>query len=307
MSMPTDQISFFLHPVVFTVLMIGFSLVGLALCLFFFPKIRKYFKPLFKFYYAITMGPMYAVAGMIYALTFSKVNLFEKFKEINFQQKFKDVYLNTDEIFEDMRVNPQNYHLWAGIFVCAVFITLDYFFISMLTYAIYNGNQSIIFGILSNIPPITTNPWANWVYMAIMGNIVWVPTKFALHWFALLLYKNHDKSDEPTRPWWDKPRLFYISWGYIIAADAVWCFGMLIACIAYFIWPMWQVLAFMWVPLIICGLIELFYQQHTIHHFYKDIGWAKGFLIWLLSMLPFILTGGLLIYIMGPLIVGWIP
>ena len=306
MSLPSDQIAFFLHPVVFTVLIIGFSILGLALVLFFFPKLRKYFKPLFKVYYYITMGPLYAVAGIIYAITFSKVNLFQKFKEINFQQKFKDVYLAPDEIFEDMRLNPTNYHLWIGIYICAVFITLDYFFISMLTYAIYGGKDSIIFGILSNIPPITTNSYANWAYHAIMGNLVWIPTKFVIHWLALGLHK-YDNSDEPTRPWYDKPRLLYISWGYVIAADAVWCLGMFISFIAYFIWPMWEVLAFTWIPLIICGVIELFYQQHTIHHFYKGMGWAKGFLIWALSMLPFLVTGLLLIYILGPILLAFIP
>ena len=251
------------------------------------------------------MGPLYGVAGIIYAVTFSKINLFEKFKEINFKEKFENVYLAPSEIFDDMRTNPTKYHLWIGIYICAVFITIDYFFISMLTFALYSGQQSIIFGILSTGTAITTNPYANWVYHAILGNIVWVPTKFVIHFLALGLHK-YDKSDEPTRPWWDKPRLLYISWGYIIAADAVWSLGMLISFIAYFIFPSWEVLAFTWIPLIICGLIELLYQQHTIRYFYK-MSWAKSFLIWVLSMLPFALTSFLLVQMLGPIILSWVP
>ena len=305
MAIPNNQIEFFLHPVVLTVLIIGFTILGFALCLAFIPKLRKYFKFLFKIYYYITMGPLYGVAGLIYAVTFSKVNLFEKFKEINFQEKFKNVYLSPSETFDDMRLNPTNYHLWIGIYICAVFITIDYFFISMLTFAFYSGQQSIIFGILSTGTAITTNPYANWVYYAILGNIVWIPTKFTIHFLALILHK-YDNSDEPTRPWWDKPRLLYISWGYIIAADGVWSLGMLVSFIAYFIFPSWEVLAFTWIPLIICGLIELLYQQHTIRYFYK-MGWAKSFLIWILSMLPFALTSLLLIQMLGPIILSWVP
>ena len=309
MSIPTDQIQFFLHPVVFTVLIIGFSILGFVLILAFIPNLRKHFKFLFKIYYYITMGPLYGVAGIIYAVTFSKVNLFEKFKEINFTERFKNVYLAPSETFDDMRINPTKYHLWVGIYICAVFITLDYFFISMLTYAFFGGRQSIIFGIILDIPPlttpITTNPWANWIYVAIMGNIVWVPTKFAIHFLTIPFHK-YDNSDEPQRPWWDKPRLLYISWGYIIAADGVWCLGMLISCIAYFIYPSWTVMAFTWIPLIICGLIELFYQQHTIRYFYK-MSWAKGFLFWGLSMLPFAVSSLLLVQMLGPIILMWVP
>lgn len=305
MAIPNNQIEFFLHPVVFTTLIIGFTLLGLALCITFIPAIRKYFRPLFYIYYYIVMGPLYAVAGIIFAITFTKVNLFQKFKEINFQQKFKDVYLAPSKIFEDMRVNPTNYHLWVGILICAVFITIDYFFISMLTYAFYGGKDSIIFGLLSNVPPITPNPAENWIYHAIMGNIVWIPTKFAIHFLAIAIHK-YNKSGEPPRPWYDKARLLYISWGYIIAADAIWSFGMLISFLASFIWSSWEVLVFTWIPLIICGIIELLYQQHTIHHFYK-MGWAKGFLIWLLSMIPAALTGFLLIQTLGPIILSFIP
>jgi hypothetical protein len=292
MQIPDNQIEFFLHPAVFTALIIGFSILGLTALLLKFPELRKHFKFLFKIYLAITMVPLYIAAAIIYAISFSKINLFEKFKEIDFIKKYKQIYIEPKEIFEDMRINPTNYHLWIGFYICAVMIALDYLLISSLVFMYYGGRETIIFGLLSSEPPVFNNPVQFWIYRAIIGNIVWIPTKFVIYFLVILLHK-YDKTDEPERPWWDKVRLTYIAWGYIIAADAIWCFGMIISLIVSIFIPTWEVLIFTWVCVIICGIIELVYQQYSLHGLFK-LGWAKGFLIWGLSMIPFAITGSLI-------------
>ena len=284
-QIPNNQIDFFLHPAVFTALIIGFTVLGITALILLKPKIRKHFKFLFKIYYAITIVPLYMAAAIIYAISLSKINLFEKSKKVDFIKKYKQLYLDPKEFFEDMRVNPTNYHLWVGIYICAVMITLDYIFISSLIFIYYGGRETIIFGILSSESPVFNNPVQFGIYRIIFGIFAWVPTKFVIY-FLVLLFHKYDNSDEPKRPWWDKPRLTYIAWGYIIAADAIWSFGMLISLTVSIFIPTWEVLIFTWVAVIICGIIELVYQQYSLHGLFK-LGWVKGFIIWLLSMIPF--------------------
>jgi hypothetical protein len=288
MQIPENQVEFFLHPAVFAALIIGFIILGITLLLILKPELRKHFKFLFKFYFIIAVGPLYIVAAIIYAVSFSKVNLFEKFKEIDFINKFKQIYLDPEGIFEDMRTNPTNYHLWIGVYICAVFIFLDYLLISSLVYMYYGGRESIIFGIISSETPIFNNPIQFWVFRWIIGIFVWIPTKFFIY-FLVILFHKYDKSDEPKRPGCDKPRLTYIAWGYIIAADSVWCFGMFISLVFSIFIPTWEVLIFTWIFVIICGIIELVYQQYSLQGIFK-LGWLKGFIIWLLSMIPFAIT-----------------
>ncbi len=243
MQIPDNQVEFFLHPVVFVALIIGFTILGITALLLIKPELRKHFKFLFKFYFVIAVGPLYIVAAIIYAVSFSKINLFQKFKEIDFLKKFKQIYLEPEEIFEDMRINPTNYHLWIGVYICTVFITLDYLLISSLVYMYYGGRETIIFGILSSETPIFINSIQFWIYRALVGIIVWIPTKFVIY-FLVIIFHKYDKSDESQRPWWDKPRLTYIAWGYIIAADSIWCLGMLISLFISIIIPSWEVLVF---------------------------------------------------------------
>jgi len=305
MSIPNDQILFFLTVPALIAIIIGLIILAITLLLITIPKTRPYFKPLFKFYYYIVMGPLYAVAGIIYAVTFSKVNLFEKFKEINFKEKFEQTYLEPRVIFEDMRVNPTKYHFWVGVYICAVFITIDYILISTLSFMFFGGRDSIIFGVVISGPAITSNPIAFWIYRAVIGNLVFIPTKFFIYFIAVAIHK-YDKSDEPDRPWWDKVRLIYIAWGYIIAADVVWCLGMTLSVCFSFIFPYWSVLTFTWVLLIICGLIELVYQQYSLQGLFK-MHWLKAFMLWGLSMIPFALTNYLLVDLLGPIMLMGFP
>jgi len=305
MSIPDNQIEFFMHPLVFTALIFGFLIIFLTLCILRIEKVRPFFRQLFKVYYVIAMVPLYAVAGLIYLVTLSKVNLFEKFKEIQFQEKFKQIHLEPKIAFEDMRTNPTNYHLWAGIYICAVAIAFDYILISTLIYTYYGGQESIIFGFLSTHAPITDNPFKFWIYRLITGMLVWIPTKFTIY-FLVLGFHKYDKSDDPIRPWWDKARLTYIAWGYIIAADFIWCIGMIISVIISIFIPSWEVLLFTWIFVIICGIMELTYQQFSLHGLFK-LGWIKGFIIWLTSMIPFAITTFLIVDTIGPSILGLTP
>lgn len=303
MTIPYDnQLEFFMHPVVFGALIVGMIIIILTIINLKIEKSRPFFRGLFKIYYVIAFIPLYAAAGIVYAVTLSKVNLFEKFKEIQFQEKFKKIHLEPKVAFEDMRTNPTNYHFWAGLYICIVAIACDYILISTLIYTYYGGRESIIFGILSTHGPITDNPMIFAMYRLISGNLVWFPTKFTIY-FLVLAFHKYDKSDDPDRPWWDKVRLTYIAWGYIIAADFIWCVGMLISVIVSIFIPSWEVLFFTWVFIIICGIMEMTYQQFSLHGLFK-LGWAKGFIIWLTSMIPFALATFLIIDPLGLIILN---
>jgi len=298
MAIPKNQIEFFLLPAPLTAIIIGSVILALTVSLLAFPKIRPYFKPLLRLYYILVMIPLYLAAGIVYCITLSKVNIFQKFKEVDFHKKFKRLYSEPNEFFEDMRVNPQNYHLWVGVYICAVFITLDYLLIVLLTEMFYNGQETIIFGIISSEPPVIKDSLKRWIYMAIIGIIVWIPTKFTIQYLALAFHK-YDKSDEPQdRPWYDKARLTYIAWGYIIAADSIWCLGMILSLIFALVFHSWEVLIFTWIFIMTCGIIEMTYQQYSLHGIYK-LGWIKGYIIWLMSMIPFIITSYLLVNVLG--------
>jgi hypothetical protein len=306
MVIPDNPLDFYLSPAPFAAIVTGLILIVLSLSIISKPKLRPYVKPLFKFYYYLVMGPLLAVAGIIYVITISKINIFQKFREIGFYEKFKSIYLEPTRIFEDMRINPEKYHLWVGIYICAVFIAIDYIFITILTEMFYGGTQSIIFGVISSNPPGIIDPFKRWVYIAIVGNLVWIPTKFTIY-FLVVLFHKYDKSDEPpNRPWYDKVRLIYIAWGYIIAADMVWILGMIISLLVSIVIPSWEVLIFTWIFVIICGLMELLYQQYSLRGLFK-IGWAKGFLFWLISMIPFAITSFLLVELLGPIIMNPLP
>jgi len=288
MSIPDNQIEFFLHPVVLSALIFGFTILFLTLCILRIEKLRPLFRQLFKVYYVIAMVPLYAVAGLIYAVTFSKVNLFEKFKEIQFQEKFKKIHLEPQVAFEDMRTNPTNYHLWIGFYIYFVAIACDYILISTLVYTYYGGHETIIFGILSTGTHTINNPVVFTLFRMIVGPFVWIPTKVAIVGMVFLFHK-YDNSDEPQRPWYDKTRLIYIAWGYILAADFIWCVGMIISVIVSIFIPSWEILFFTWIFIVICGIMEMTYQQFNLHGLFK-MGWAKTFVIWLLSMIPFFIT-----------------
>lgn len=306
MSIPSDPLEFYLHPTTLIAIVFGLVLVLLALSSMKFPRIRPLLKPFFNIYYALVMAVLYTVAGIIYGITIGKINLFQKFRDINFQEKFKGIHLEPTKTFEDMRKNPENYHMWIAVFIVAVVTTLDYFFIIFLTEMFYDGKQSIIFGILSTAPPGIIEPVKRWLYIAITGIIMWIPTKLVIHLLVIIFHK-YDKSDEPkNRPWYDKTRLIYIAWGYIIAADIVWILGMFISLLLSFVIPSWEVLVFTWIFVIICGLMELFYQQYSLRGLFK-LGWAKGFIIWLISMIPFAVTSFLVVELLGPIITGLFP
>lgn len=299
-----SQLEFFLQTPAAIALMIGIIMIIVTLLLLKFPKIRPYFKPLYWIYYTIVLIPYYAIAGIIYAITLSKVDLFKSLKESNFLEKFKEVFTNPKEIFNDMRVNPQKYYMWVAVYINIIIITIDMFLISFLTQKFYCGRDSIIFGILSTVPTPIADPVQRWIMRSIAGVFIWFPTKFAIHGLALLVHK-YDNSDEPQdRPWYDKVRLLYISWGYILTADGIWCLGMVISLLL----PTWHGLIFTWLLVIPCGLIELVYQQYTIHCLYKFkdkfTSWLIGFIIWGLSMLPFAICTFLLNDLLSPFIVG---
>ncbi len=301
MSIPNDQLQFFLHPIVMIALAIGVIIIVLIALSFISPHIQDFFRLLFKVYYYLAMAPLIAVAFIVFGITLGKVNIVKKLKEVNFFEKFKRVYLQPNKIFEDMRKNPTNYRLWEGVYVCAVFIFIDYFLITTLSQLYANGNDNIVFGLVSTKPPGIPNPYQRWLYKWITGIIVWIPTKFAIYFLVLAIHK-YDKTDEPKeRPWYDKARLTYIAWGYIIAADSIWCLGMIISLLFSIIIPSWEVLIFTWVFVIICGLVELTYQQFSLHRLFK-LSWSKGFLIWLLSMIPAAIANYLLVDLLGPII-----
>jgi hypothetical protein len=135
--------------------------------------------------------------------------------------------------------------------------------------------------------------------LSITGIFTWIPTKFTIHFLALKFHK-YDNSDEPKdRPWYDKVRLIYIAWGYIIAADMVWALGLSISLLL----PTWEGLMFAWIFVIICGLMEMFLQFYSLRGLYK-MGWKKSIIIWFLSMIPAALTIFLLQFWLGPLIVN---
>jgi len=293
MAIPDNQFEFFMHPIPFTAILVGLGIIILTVVNLRIAKSRPFFRALFKIYYVIAMVPLYAVAGLIYVFTFSKVNLFEIFKKVQFQEKFKNINLNPKEAFEEMRLNPTNYHFGSGLYICIVAITCDYILITMLVYTYYGGHESIIFGLLSTGTQVIENPILFCVYRIITGNLVWFPTKFAIVGMVLLVHK-YDNSDEPQRPWWDKVRLVYIAWGYIIAADFIWCLGMLFSIIFSIFIPSWEVLIFTWIFIIICGIMELTYQQFSLHGLFK-MGWAKCFIIWIFSMIPFFITNFLIL------------
>ncbi|NVM02252.1 MAG: hypothetical protein HWN67_07940 [Candidatus Helarchaeota archaeon] len=285
-----SQLEFFLQAPAAIALIIGIIMIIVTLLLLKFPKVRPYFKPLYWIYYAIVLIPYYAIAGIVYAVTLSKVNLFKFLKESNFLEKFKEVFTNPKGIFNDMRVNPQKYYMWVAVYINIIIITIDMFLISFLTQKFYCGRESIIFGILSNTQVPISDPLLRWILSSITGFLVWFPTKFTIHGLVLLIHK-YDKSDEPQdRPWYDKVRLLYISWGYILTADGIWCLGMVISLLL----PTWHGMFFTWILVIPCGIIELVYQQYTIHCFYKFkdkfTSWLIGLIIWGLSMLPFALS-----------------
>ncbi len=247
------------------------------------------------------MAPLIAVAYFVFLITFGKVDIVKKLKEVDFFEKFKRVYLQPNLAFEDMRKNPTNYRLWEGAYLCAVFIFLDFFLITTLSQLFSNGNDNIVFGLLSTSPPGISNPYQRWLYKSITGILIWIPTKFAIYFLVLAIHK-YDKTDEPKeRPWYDKARLTYIAWGYIIAADSIWCLGMVISLLFSIMIPSWEVLIFTWVFVIICGLVELIYQQYSLHRLFK-LSWIKGFVIWLLSMIPAAIANYLLVDLLGPII-----
>lgn len=292
-----NQLEFFLLPATFTTLIIGFSLLAFTLLLIKVPKLRPYFAPLFKLYYILALTPLYIGAGIIYGITLGKINVIQKLRNVHFFEKFKHLYLDPKAFFEDMRLNPTNYFLWVGVYICFVQICIDYVLIVTITEIFYEGKDTIIFGILSTEAPVITNPIVRWLYMTVIGVLVWVPTKFAIPAMVSIAHK-YDNSDEPKRPWWDKARLLYIGWAYIITADAVWCLGMVLTLLVYLFIPSWEVLIFTWVCIIICGIIELTYQQYSIQGLFK-LGWFKSFIIWLLSMIPFMISTVLLVGLLG--------
>ncbi len=301
MSIPTDPLEFYLHPIVLLAFAIGFVIIVLGICAIKVPRSRKYLKPFFKIFYVLAMAPLYAVAGLIWLVTFSKINIFKKFKEIEFQQKFKDIYLEPTKTFEDMRLNPQRYHVWVGIFICVVLSFPLQLLMVTIAESFYTGQESIVFGILNPAAPAIVDPIRRWLMLATTGILVWVPTKFAIHFLAVKFHK-YDNSDEPARPWYDKVRLLYLSWGYIIAADMIWAVGMCIA----LLFPTWEGMIFAWSFAVICGIIEAFLQYYSIRGLYK-MEWFKAIFIWFLSMIPAGLTVLLLQGWLGPLIVNAIP
>ena len=181
-----SQLEFFLQPPASIALIIGIIMIIVILLLLKFPKLRPYFKPLYWVYHAIVLIPYYAIAGIVYAVTLSKVNLFQSLKDSNFLEKFKEVYTNPKEIFNDMRVNPQKYYMWIGIYINVIIITIDMFLISFVTQKFYCGKQTIIFGILSTAPPPIVDPLQRWIMTAMAGVLIWFPTKFVIHGLALL-------------------------------------------------------------------------------------------------------------------------
>lgn len=297
MGIPSEPIKFYFHPITLSAFLFGFFLLALTLLLIKVPKLRIYFKPLFKLYYYIALTPIYFGAIIIYTITIGKVNIIQKLRNIDFFKDFQKLYLNPKDFFEYMRLTPKKYYLWVGIYICMVQITLDYLLIVWITEILYGGKDSIIFGVLSTQPPSISNPIIRWLYMAIIGNLVWIPTKFAIY-FLVFLFHKYDKSSETARPWYDKVRLTYIAWAYIITADSIWCLGMVLSLLFYLIVPSWWVLIFTWICVIICGIIELIYQQYSLQGLFK-LKSAKGFLFWLLSMLPFVLTAFLLVTFLG--------
>ena len=292
-----NQLEFYLLPVPFTALIIGVVFLVITALLIKVPKIRPSFKPLFKIYHAMSMFLIYLGAGVIYVVTISKVKVIQKLKDVDFFEKFKKVYLDPKCFFEDMRTNPTNYKLWVGFFICFTQIALDYILIVTVTELFYGGKETIIFSILSTGEPVITYPIVRWLYMSVIGVLVWIPTKFVIPPLVALFHK-YDKSDEPDRKWYDKARLLYIGWAYILTADMVWCLGMVLTLLVALFIPSWEVLIFTWICIIICGIIELVYQQYSIQGLFK-VGWLKSFIIWGLSMLPFVLSTILLVHGLG--------
>ncbi|NVM28961.1 MAG: hypothetical protein HWN65_08955 [Candidatus Helarchaeota archaeon] len=301
MTIPNNPWEFYTHPIVLLTFGIGAVIVILGICAIKVPKSRRYLKPFFKIYYVLAMAPLYAVAGLLYLFSIGELNLFRKFKDNNFQEKFKNIYLEPTKTFEDMRLNPQKYRLWIAIFICVVLsFVLQYIAIGVAE-KFYSGQESIIFGVISSEPPQVVDPLQRWLMVSITGIFVWIPTKFTIHFLALKFHK-YNNSDEPkNRPWYDKVRLIYISWGYIIAADTVWALGLGIS----LIFSTWEGLIFAWVFVIICGIMEQFLQFYSLRGLYK-MGWFKAILIWIISMIPAALMILFLHWWLGPLIVNTI-
>jgi hypothetical protein len=298
---PTSNWEFFTHPAALLTFGIGGIFIFFAVLIIKNKKINEKAGYLLKIYWVFTLGPLYLAAGILYIITFSKLNLFKKFKEVEFVEKFKKTYTNPKELFEDMRVNPKKYHFWEGFLICAVFIFIDYLLIMLLSERIGGGSDTLILGTVNNNSPIIENPWARWPYKVFVNLLVWFPTKFFIM-YAVRYFHKYDSEDEPSdRPWYDKMRLTYIAWGYIIAADSVWILGMIISLVCWEFYPTWEVLVFTWPLFILCGIIELIYQQYSLQGLFK-MTWGKSFVIWGLSMLPYVLTNYILYTLLGSVI-----
>ncbi len=287
MTVPENPVEFYTTPSVLCAFIIGGFIIAICIYLVVSPKLRPVFKKLFRVYRVIVLAPVYAAAGIIFACTLGKVNIFQKWKEIGFLEQWNQTHLNPTETFEDYRLHPEKYHVWPAAFICIVLSYFAQFFIQFAAEKFYNGQITIIFGLLSSQSPAIENFWLRWIWVSSFGILVWIPTKFFLDLVANRISGYNFEGDEPSnRPWYDKVRLIYIGWGYVIAADVIWSIGLFIS----ILFPTWEGMFFAWVFAIVCGLIEAFLQFYNIRGLYKLNSWFKTIFVWLISMIPAAIT-----------------
>lgn len=280
-TIPGDPAEFYLHPVPLAAILTGLGIVVVALALVRSAKLRARFKKFFPVYRAIVLFPVYLAAGVVYLGTLGRVHLVRKFKEVHFQDQWDFLHLNAPACYEDMRLHPGKYHVWPAVVVCVVLSFWGQFFIQLVPEKFYHGQMSIVFGLLSPAAPPITNFWIRWLWMAGTGVFVWIPSKLLIDRVARRVTKANLSDEPPDRVWYDKVRLIYIAWGYVIAADAVWALGLFLA----WWFPTWEGLYVAWVCVIICGLVEQFYQFYNVRGLYK-LSWPVTIVLWGLSMIP---------------------
>ncbi len=297
----TDPFAFFLTPLPLLAISIAGVFLLLVVLLIRFPHLREKLHIFYKIYHGLCLVPVYALAGVLYVITLGHVNFFKKLAEKGFHARFEQVYRHPRIIFTDMRQDPAKYRLWVGFFICIAVSLFDELLFSWVAQQYYHGQESILLGLLSTAPPEIANPWQRWILRAFMGIWAWIPTKILIHLLMLLFHKPA-RGRVAGRSWWDRIRLVYIAWAYIILADTVWMVGLVLA----LLWGTWEGLVFAWVGALICGIIEFLYQQYSLQEIYQ-VRWGKAFLIWGVSLLPVIGANFVLNGVLGPLIVSLFP
>ena len=291
MPVPEDPTEFYTHPVFITALIICVIMLLFALLIIINPKIRNTFKFLFKIYYVIALVPLYIIVGFLFLITLKRVNLFKKLREIEFYSKFQRLYLDPTETLNEMRENPENYHLWTAILISLVFAFFDTMLIILVADKFYHGQDSIITGFLNPDPPTIANSLLRGILKGLFGLITFVPSYFTIHFLGKQMSKNPQIAVQANRSRFYQVKLIYIAWAYYLFPDALWCIGFLLS----LLFTSWEALIFTWVFGALCGILELIYQIYSINGIYDLQNKPKALFIWLISMIPAFVFGGLIL------------